>query len=276
MKQIFLSFLFLGLVSAASAQVNMPQPSPKQKIVQDFGQGTIEIVYSRPAAKGRNIFGDLVPFGKLWRTGANAATRISFSEPVYIDGKKIDTGSYALYTIPGKDDWEIILNKGYNNPGAAGYKESEDVLRIKSKVQKISPKVESFTIEINDVKPTTCSVSLMWDNTSVSFPVEARFNDKLRAEIEEAMKGDKKPYWMAAQFYREYDSNNAKALESIKGALEQNPKAYWVWLYQARIQKDMGDKKGAIESSKKSLELATADNNADYIKLNKDFLKTLE
>ena len=276
MKKLILFSTAMFFAGCLFAQVKMPQPSPKQTITQDFGQGTIEIVYSRPAAKGRKIFGDLVPYGVLWRTGANAATKISFSEPVLINNKLIDTGSYALYTIPGKDSWEIIINKGFKNPGAVGYTESDDVVRFKVPAKKIKPSVESFTIGIDDVKPTTCEIKISWDNTSVSFPVVANFKDKLRTQIETALTGDKKPYWLAAQFYREFDNDNQKALSNVTSALDENPKAFWMWLYKARIQKDMGDKAGAAISANKSLEIATAENNQDYIKMNKDLLKSLK
>lgn len=275
MRKLILFSAALFFAGTLLAQVKMPQPSPKQTITQDFGQGTIEIVYSRPAAKGRKIFGDLVPFGKLWRTGANSATKITFTEPVFINGKMIDTGSYALYTIPGKDSWEIIINKGFKNSGATGYTEADDVLRMKVPVKKIKNKVESFTIQLENIMPTTCELNIMWDNTQVSIPINADFKDKLRTQIESALKGDKKPYWLAAQFYREFDNNNQKALDNITLALDENPKAFWMWLYKARIQKDMGDIVGAKVSSNKSLEIATADDNQDYIKMNQELLKSL-
>ena len=265
----------LFLAGTLSAQVKMPQPSPKQTITQDFGQGSIEVVYSRPAVKGRKIFGDLVPFGTLWRTGANSATKISFTEPVFINGKMIDTGSYALYTIPGKDTWEIIINKGFKNSGAVGYTEADDVVRLKVPVKKNKNKVESFTIQLDDIMPTTCELNIMWDKTKVSVPIVADFKAKLRSQIETALNAEKKPYWLAAQFYREFDNDNQKALDNITLALNENPKAFWMWLYKARIQKDMGDIAGAKVSSNKSLELATTENNQDYIKMNKELLKSL-
>ena len=135
MKKILLSSIALTCLALLStAQVKMPAPSPTQTVKQDFGIGTIELTYSRPSIKGRKIFGDLVPFNKLWRTGANAATKIVFSEPVEMGGKKVDTGTYVLYTIPGIDSWEVILNKGLKNWGTDGYKETEDVVRFKVEI----------------------------------------------------------------------------------------------------------------------------------------------
>lgn len=277
MKKIFLSAITIACFALLStAQVKMPAPSPTQTVKQDFAIGTIELTYSRPLAKGRKIFGDLVPYNKLWRTGANAATKIAFSEPVEIGGKKLDSGSYVLYTIPGIESWEIILNRGLKNWGTDGYKESEDVLRISVPVFKMKNKMESFTMEFSDVKPETCSLDIQWEKTMVSIPLRANFKDKVRAQIEDAMKTEKKPYWAAAQFYNEYDKNLTLALENSTKAIEGNKEAFWMWIYKAKIQKEMGDMAGAMESSKKSMELATAAKNDDYVKMNKDLQKTLK
>ena len=259
-----------------NAQVKMPAPSPTQTVKQEFGIGTVELTYSRPVAKGRKIYGELVPYNKLWRTGANAATKIVFSEPVEIGGKKLDSGTYVLYTIPGIDTWVVIINKGLKNWGIDGYKESEDVIRFNIEPVKNKKKAESFTMEFNDVKATSCSLDIKWEKTLVSIPLVADFLDKVRGQIEAAMKTDKKPYWQAAQFYNEYDKNLALALENTTRAIEGNKEAFWMWIYKAKIQKEMGDKAGALESSKKSLELATAAKNDDYVKMNKDFQKTLK
>jgi hypothetical protein len=260
----------------STAQVKMPAPSPTQTNKQDFGMGSIELTYSRPAAKGRKIFGDLVPYNKIWRTGANAATRIRFTDAVEVGGKKIDSGTYVIYTIPNIDKWEIILNKGTGNWGTSGYKESEDVARFKVEPVKMKPRLESFTMQFAEVKPESCELHIMWDKTVVIIPVKEDIRDKLRAQVEAALQTDKKPYWQAAQFYNEYDNNKNKALENCSKAIAADPKAYWIYLYKAKIQRDMGDTNGAIESSKKSLELATADKNDDYIKMNEALLKELK
>jgi hypothetical protein len=276
MKNVFITAAFAVSALAGESQVKMPQPSPTQTIKQDFATGTIELTYSRPAAKGRQVFGDLVPFGKIWRTGANGATVIKFSEPVEIRGKKIDTGSYAIYTIPDFESWEIILNKGVTNWGTSGYKESDDVLRFKTEAEKINNPAENLTMQFDNIKPESCELQIMWKKTRIVIPITTNIREKLRAQLETAFKGDKKPYWQAAQFYNEYDRNYTKALENITKATEENPKAFWMFLYKAKIQKEMGDIQGARASSTKSLEIATAEKNDDYVKLNKDFLKELK
>ncbi|MBL7703022.1 MAG: DUF2911 domain-containing protein [Ferruginibacter sp.] len=277
MKKIILSAITIAVfITQGVAQVKMPAPSPTQKVKQDFGIGFIELTYSRPAAKDRKIFGNLVPYNKLWRTGANAATKIFFSEPVEIGTKKLDSGTYVLYTIPGIDSWEIIINKGLDNWGIDGYKESEDVIRFAANSVRTKKKTESFTMEFTDVKPTSCALEIRWEKTAVSIPMVVNFLDKVKAQIEAAMKTDKKPYWQAAQFYNEYDKNLPLALENTTKAIEGNKEAFWMWIYKAKIQKEMGDKAGAMESSKRSLELAQAAKNDDYIKMNKDLQKTLK
>ncbi len=277
MKKIIFTVIILSFFTLlGSAQVKMPAPSPTQTIKQEFAIGSVELTYSRPSAKGRKIYGDLVPYNKLWRTGANAATKIVFKDALEIGGKKIDTGTYVLYTIPGMDSWEIILNKGLTNWGIDGYKESEDIVRFKVEPMKMKNKMETFTMNFSNVGPEYCSLDIMWEKTIVSIPVKADFKDKVRAQIEAAMNTDKKPYWQAAQFYNEYDKNLPKALENATKAIEGNKEAFWIWLYKAKIQKEMGDMAGAMESSKKSQELAAAAKNDDYVKMNKDLQKSLK
>jgi Protein of unknown function (DUF2911) len=276
MKKILLACALFCAASLTQAQVKMPAPSSTQTIKQDFGLGGIELTYSRPSIKGRKIFGDLVPFNKVWRTGANTATIIKFTDPVEIQGKKIDSGTYALYTIPTEGMWEVILNKGTSNWGTNGYTDSADVARFKVPSMKMATAVETFSMQFANVKPESCELHLMWDKTAVAIPITALIKDRMRASIEKAMITDKKPYWQAAQFYNEYDKNNTKALEAIKGAVAANPKAYWMWLYKAKIESAMGDKAAAMESSKTSLSLAKEDKNDDYVKMNEDLQKKLK
>lgn len=277
MKKLLFPLIAVSCFSVVStAQVKMPAPSPTQTVKQEFAIGSIELTYSRPAAKGRKIFGDLVPFNKIWRTGANAATRLVLTEPLEIGGKHVDSGTYVLYTIPGIDSWDIILNKGLKNWGTDGYKESEDVVKFRVEPMKMKDKVESFTMQFVDVKPESCELQIMWEKTVVSISIKADFKDKVRAQIEAAMQTDKKPYWQAAQFYNEYDRNLPKALENVNKELERNAKAFWIWIYKAKIQKEMGDTAGALESSKKSMELAKEAKNDDYVKINEDFQKGLK
>jgi tetratricopeptide (TPR) repeat protein len=276
MKKLLFACTILFAATMASAQVKMPAPSSTQTIKQDFALGNIELTYSRPSIKGRKIFGDLVPFDAVWRTGANGATIVKFNDAVEIAGKKIDTGSYALYTIPNATSWEVILNKGTSNWGTNGYKETDDVVRFKVAPKTMATSVETFSMQFANILPESCELHIMWDKTAIAIPIKALIKDRLRASIEKALTGEKKPYWQAAQFYNEYDKNNEKALANITSAVEANPKAYWMFLYKAKIELAMGNKKAAMESSKKSLELAKTDDNQDYVKMNEDLMKKLK
>lgn len=275
MRKLVLAAAVLFAAININAQVRMPQPSSTQTIKQDFGMGAVELTYSRPNAKGRKIFGDLVPYNKLWRTGANAATKLVFTDPVEIGGKKIDSGTYVLYTIPNVDSWEVILNKGLSNWGIDGYKETEDVVRFRVEPAKSKSKVETFTMQFTDIKPESCLLHIAWEKTTVLIPITVNIKEKLKAQIDAAMNTDKKPYWQAAQFYNEYDKNLPKALDNVNKAIEANNKAFWMYIYKAKIQKEMGDKEGAMASSKKSLELAREAKNDDYIKMNEDLQRKL-
>lgn len=279
MKKVFSTLLFSAIFAAPGfSQVRMPAPSPTEFIRQDFGLSSVELTYSRPSLKGRNVFGNVVLYDSLWRTGANAATKIRFNDPVEILGHQVDTGSYAIYTIPHKNgEWTFVLNKGFNNAGVAGYKQSDDVFRANVKSNKISQKVETFTMQFTNIKPESCDLSLMWDNVQVNIPITVNIKDKLRAQIESALSSDKKPYWQAAQFYNEYDNNKTKALEMVNEAIKQSgtPPFFMVY-YKARIQKDLGDKKGAIASAKESMQLAKEAGNSDYVLLNEKLIKEIK
>jgi tetratricopeptide (TPR) repeat protein len=278
MKRISFSILFTVSLLLGFAQVKMPAPSPTQFIKQDFGLSSIELTYSRPALKGRNVFGTVVLFDSLWRTGANAATKIKFNDPVEILGHKVDSGSYAIYTIPHKNgEWTFILNKGYNNSGVSGYKESDDVLRETIKSNKTVSKIESFTMQFSNVKPESCDLTLMWDNLALNVPIKVNIKDKIRAQLEAALASDKKPYWQASQFYNEYDNNKTKALEMIDAAIKQTPKPqFYMVYYKAKIQSEMGNKKGAMATAKESLELSKEAKSSDYVLLNEKLMKTLK
>jgi len=277
MKQIFsiVSASFIAFSTLAQG-IKMPAPSPSQTIKQDFALSHIEVSYSRPVMKGRVIFGDLVPFGKVWRTGANNATRITFGEDVKVGGVAVKAGSYALYTIPDKTEWEVILNKSTQNWGSNGYDKADDVARFKVKPMALAQSVESFTIQLADVVNNKANVQIMWEKTGVSFPVEADIDTKIMAQINTAMNVDSKPYFQAASYYFEAGKDLKQAATWAAKAVEAQPKAYWVVLLQARILAQMGDKKGALEASNRSLALAKEAGNEDYVALNQKLQATLK
>ena len=275
---LFVAFSAVNLFTIAQAQVDMPAPSPTQTIIQDFGLGKIELTYSRPGIKGRQLFGvksELAPLGKPWRTGANAATKIHFTDGVAIGGKTLDSGSYVIYTIPNQAQWDIVLSKGNTFPGSDGFKESDDVVHFKAPVAMLKDKIETFTMQFAKVKNESCELHLMWGNTDVFIPISTDIKERIRTQLETALQGDKKPYFQAANFYYDYDKNYAKALENVNKATAENPKAFFMFLLKAKIQKDMGDKAGAKESAMKTIELAKEAKNADYENYGNKLLKQL-
>ena len=278
MKKTILSVLALGIISLASAQVSMPAPSPTQTIKQDFGMSSMELSYSRPSVKGRTIMGDLEPWNVMWRTGANAATKITFNDDVEVFGHKVAPGSYAIYTIPQKNgEWTFILNKGANNSGVSGYKESEDVFREKVKVGKNPATVETLTMQFSDIKPESCFLNIKWADFSIKVPITTNIKDRVRAQIEEALKTDKKPYWQAAQFYADLDKNYDKALEMLDGAIGQTPTPpFYMVYYKAVVQNDKGDKKAALATAQQALQLAKDAKNDAYVLLNEKLIKKLK
>ncbi len=276
-------FLFAGILSGmtAFAQIRLPQPSTTQKITQNFGLGTIELVYSRPNIKGRTLLkenSDLAPLGKLWRTGANSATRITFTDKVMMGGKLLDTGAYVLYTIPGKEYWEIIINKGLTNWGTDGYKESEDVNRFKVKTEKLGSDVETFAMQFDNVLPESCDIQIMWGKTLVRIPISTNVKERIRAQVEKVLSAEKvdaNAYFAAANFYFEWDKNPSAALTNIVKATDANPKAYYMILLQAKIQQALGDKVAAKASAEKCIAAATEARNDDYVKQASDLIKKL-
>ncbi len=276
MKKFFMLAIIAAFSMNLMGQVSMPAASTTQTIKQGFGMGNIELTYSRPSIKGRKVFAEgseLAPLGKLWRTGANAATKIKFTDFVTIGGKKLDSGTYVLYAIPNNNEWEIIINKGLENWGIDGYKESEDIVRLKVPAIKISDNIETFTMQFADIKNESCELHLMWGNVVVKVPMTTDIKDRLRKQVETALQ--KAPYQTAASFYFEWDKNYPKALENINKAIESNPKGFWLYLTKAKIEKEMGDKKAAKISAEKTIEIATQEKNDDYVRQAKELISKL-
>ncbi|RZK40869.1 MAG: DUF2911 domain-containing protein [Pedobacter sp.] len=272
-KSILLLLVVLGLQLESNAQgLKMPAASPGQTIIQDFALGKITVTYSRPSMKGRKIFGALEPYGTVWRTGANSATLLKFSDDVTIEGKNVPAGEYGLFTIPNKGEWTVILSKTTQAWGAYTYKESDDFVRFNVKPTTSKQSTETFTILFADVKPTTARLHLMWENTDVALKISTSIDAKVMANIDAAMKGEKKPYFQAAQYYFENGKDLATALTWMNEAEKGDPKAPWVKLWKARVQLKMGDKAGAQTTAQAGIEAAKEAKNEEYIRLNTQLL----
>ncbi len=272
--------LFFAAIAAANltfAQtLTTPQPSTTQTVKQNFGLSAIELSYSRPNAKGRVVIGDLVPFGKVWRTGANQATTLSFGDEVTIGDKKIAAGKYGLLSIPDKENWILIITKQLEVTSPSAYKVENDVVRINVKPVILKDKIETFTIQFTNIKASTCDLNLQWENTSVTLPISTEVESKVMSQINNIMTKDNLPYYTAAMYYMDNGKDLNQALTWFTKATEQNPTAFYMFYQKANCLAKLGKKQDAIATATKSLELSIAAKNADYIKLNEDLLKTLK
>jgi len=273
MKKLILLFTVIVAFFDSNAQVKVPQPSPKSSLEQVVGLTNVTVEYSRPSVKGRRIFGDLVPFGKVWRTGANENTTISFSDDVIIDGKTLKKGKYSLYTLPKVESWDIIFyatTDNWGNPEV--WDETKVVVRASVKPETINRKVESFTIGINNLDNNFANLELSWENTLVVLKFEVPTQKTAIASIEKALAGPAAgDYFSASQYFYQSNGDLTKALEYINKALDMNKdKPFWYSRQKSLIQAKLGDKKGAIETAKISLAAATEAKNNDYVKMNTD------
>ena len=274
------------LASALPAQtpkIEFPAGSPACTLKQRVGLTDIEVVYSRPGVKDRTIFGGIVPFGQVWRTGANGATKITFSTPVKLNGNDIPAGTYALFTIPGADEWTVIINKGVDQWGAFQYDEKADVARFKVTPIKLDEQIETFTIEFNRIRDESAVMNLVWDHTVVPVKLEIELTDKIVPQIEAAMASpDKKSdgfYFQAATFYYNHDQDLHKALDWVNAGLADKSRiAYEMLHLKAQILAKQGDKEGAIAAAKESSELAIKAEGAgsSFVKMNQDIITSLQ
>jgi len=271
----FLTVAAIAIGSLAQAQVKMPAPSTTQTIKQDFGMGSLELNYSRPNMKGRKVFGGLVPFGKVWRTGANSATTITVSDEIIVGGVTLKAGKYGILSIPGKKEWTLIITKDLNVTSPAAYKQENDIVRVTATPMKSKAKVETYTMQFANINYESCELHIMWANTAVSLPITTNIKDRLKADIEKMLKGDKPNYSQAASFFYEWEKDYANALVNINKAIEANNKAFWLYLTKAKIEKDAGDKVSAKASAEKCVQLATEAKNDDYVKMGNQLIKSL-
>lgn len=256
----------------ASAQIKIPQASSTAKIEQSVGIKSISLQYQRPNTNGRVIFGELVPYNEVWRTGANNLPVITFQEQVTIGGKEVPAGTYGLLTIPNKGEWTIILSKNSEQWGAYTYKAADDQVRFQAKATTISNKVESFTMNFEDVQVNGTNLVLAWEHTQVSIPIVVDQKAEILASIDAAMQSEKKPYFQAAQFYLKNNLDLKKAAEWMNEADKGNTKAPHIKYWKAKVQLAAGDKVGAQKTAQEGIAMAKAGNNEEYVKLNTQVL----
>ena len=269
-----LTLLFILLAAGLFAQIRTPAPSPLATLSQPVGLAKISIEYSRPSVKGRKIFGELVPYNKVWRTGANRITTISFDQEVRLNGQKVPAGSYGWYSFPGENFWQIALNRDDKQWGAYAYDAAKDVLRLTLKPEKLTQKVEHLTIEIDNFTPTAADVALSWENTAVRFRVEHDPHEQIMAAIKtETAKPDANvdTYFTAAEYYYDHNLDMNQALVWADKVLE-NDKNWWSYYLRASIEAKLGQCDKAIADATVALEGAEKDKDDSYIKKSKQIL----
>ncbi len=261
----------VGLSFSINAQVETPQPSPISKLEQKVGLTDVTVEYSRPGVKGRTVFGDLVPYGKMWRTGANKNTTITFSDDVVIGKKTLKSGTYAIFATPNKETWDIVFYTNTENWGTPeNWDESNVAAKATVKAHQTPFNVESFTIDINNLTNEGATLDMMWEKTYVAVPFTVPTDALTSATIDKVMAGPSvNDYYNAAVYYLNSGKDLNKAKEWIDKAVELREKpAFWHIRQQSLIYAKLGDTKGAIKAAKRSLELATTAGNSAYIKMN--------
>jgi len=276
MKKFTILFVCILLANLSSAQIQTPQPSPSAKMEQMVGLTTINVEYSRPSMKGREIFGNLVPFDKMWRTGANKNTTISFSDDVMISGKKLAAGDYAIFATPTKNSWEIVFYADTNNWGLPQkWDESKVALKTKADVQKMPMTMETFTIVIDELKNDSAAINFLWEDTVAYLTVNVPTEDKTMTSIDKVLNGpSSSDYYSAASYYYEEGKDINQALTWINKSVDMQKNApFYVLRKKSLIEAKAGKKKDAIDTAKKSLAAAKEAGNQDYVKMNEDSLK---
>jgi Protein of unknown function (DUF2911) len=277
MKKLFMATLAFTAVASIHAQFKLPAASPKQKVMQEFGVGSVEVTYCRPSVKGRKIFGNLEKYGEVWRTGANEATNIRFTEQVMVGDQKVDSGSYALFTIPNEKDWTIIINKGVNGWGAYDYKKEDDVARIIVKPNMVKNLMELFTIEFVNIKKDAMDMRIVWANTEVLVPIKMDINNILKNKLEVAMQGEKKPYMKAGQYYDEIVNDPKMAIQMYDKGAEANPEGAYKFMYnKIKVLDKMGNKAEARATAGKAMTMAQNAKDKDYEDAIKELISEMD
>lgn len=273
MKKLFFltALLTLAALAPVSAQIKTPAPSPSCKITQDVGLIKVDVEYSRPSAKGRKVFGELVPFGELWRTGANATTQITFSDDASVGGTKLPKGTYVLFTTPGEKEWNIVFYKNLSISPSPGknFKEEDVAARFNVPAQSLRDMVETFSMNFNNLRNNGADLEISWEYTKVAVPITVDTDTKVMADIKATMDGPSaNAYYAASRYYYEEKKDLKQALAWVDKSLEKGGDKFWILRMKSQIQADLGMHKDAIATAEKSMALAKADNNNDYVRMN--------
>jgi len=276
MKKLLLTAMAVVFSIALEAQIDTPAPSPAQKLEQKVGLTDVTVEYSRPSMRGRTIFGGLEAYDELWRTGANARTKITFSDDVTIDGQELKAGSYAIFTKPGMQKWDVFFYTEADGGGNPDWDESKVAAKTTVDVYPLPMDIETFTISFDDMTTNSANLGIMWEKAYIAVPIEVPTEAKVEKNIETAMSGNPtgNDYYAAAAYYFSEGKDIAKADEWMEKAMSMTDKpAFWQLRQQSLIKAKAGDKKAAIATAKKSLAAAKEAGNDDYVKMNTESLK---
>lgn len=278
-QYIYLLALVMLINFTLEAQIQMPQASPPSKVSQLVGLTQITLEYSRPSVRERKIFGELVPFGQVWRTGANSATILEFNTDVTVEGKPLKAGKYALYSIPEKNSSTILFSSKTDMWGAVGYNPSDDVLRVTVPSKKIKKPIETLEIGFRDISDSGASLFIDWEKISTQIRIESEVDPIVMNQIQ-AQVIDKTPenpgvYFQAASYYFNTDRDLDLALDWITKSVEADPK-YWTVHLKAKIEQKLNRKDEAKASATKSMQMAKEANNLDYVGLNERLIKAIK
>jgi Protein of unknown function (DUF2911) len=279
-KPLFLLLAF-ALTSVANAQIKMPSPSPTYEFSGPVGLANVKVVYSRPSARERTIFGELVPFNKVWRTGANATTRISFSTDVDIEGNKVPAGDYALYTIPGEKESTIVISKNLGAWQPTGLDAKEDLVRFTVPTQNLGSMYETFTISLSDFTSDSAILNMKWEHTKMAFTISSDVEKYVMLDIKAKLiesKPSNRLYLQAANYYYDNDKDANLGLEWTNLAIEASgdEKKFWEYHLKAKLLVKLGQKKEAMSAAKESLDLAKTAENQNYVELNEKLIAGLK
>lgn len=278
MKHILFTLIAsVGTILTTTAQLQTPKESPGAKIEQKVGLTDIKIEYSRPSKNDRVIFGELVPFDQVWRTGANENTKFTTSDVVIFGKDTLKAGTYALYTKPGKDSWEILFYTDATNWGTPEkWDDTKVAMKVSAKTSALSSVVETFSISIDNLEMESAGLTFTWDKTSVSVPFKVATSARVMANIDKVMAGPTaNDYYRSASYYFSEKKDLKQALVWITKSIEMqgNYDSYWILRTKALIQAELGDKKGALETINLSLESAKKQQDQHYIDLNNASIK---
>ena len=282
MKSLATLVFLICILTTEAQNLEVPALSPFSETKQQVGLTEVALSYSRPSAKGRTVFGQLVPFGEIWRTGANASTKLAFSEEVKIAGHALPAGTYALYTIPGQREWTIIVHRKTDLRSIAGgkVKPENDAFRFKVSPIRNPLHVETFTIQLVDIKAKSCQLQMAWEKTIVQFPIEVEVDAKIEAQMAELLQAPDKMkhrnYFKAAEYYLHNGKDLNQAMQWINTALDKNENNYRYGLLKSKIYLAQGNEEMAIRTVETAHEWARAADNSNYMEQTKTYLASLK